>query len=432
MNPGLAVTLRPVTPWRIGPDSGVRNRVDSVFHSDTLYSAVASAMARLGRLDEWLAATARSAQPAVCFSSCFPCIDGVRYVAPPRHVWPPSSPALLSARVRWKSAKFVPVEIVRAVLAGKPLREDQWTVDGVSGCLLPEGAAAPVRTSLRWSAAVDRLTGSTDRHSVACTEFRPGAGLWVLVSFAGDSAHAAWAEPVKAAFRWLADSGFGGERSRGWGRAEAPEFFEGQLPGMILGSQEPDESADAGEPVEHHHKAEVIVLPVSVEPIDESAPLAVAAAAPVGAPSEAPADPGVPDAQPEPQSATTAAAIAIPAPPDPALGAAEPSDESLPPATAPIGLTAHWLLSLFTPAENDSVDWSRGNYALIERSGRIDSPAGAGDLKRNVRMVAEGSVVYATSAPCGAAPDVAPEGFPHPVYRAGFALSIPLLAEAAQ
>ena len=39
---------------------------------------------------------------------------------------------------------------------------------------------------------------------------------------------------VKAAFRLLADSGFGGERSRGWGRSEAPEFIEGQLPDMIL------------------------------------------------------------------------------------------------------------------------------------------------------------------------------------------------------
>ena len=432
MNPGLAITLRPSTPWRIGPDSGVRNRVDSVYHSDTLYSAVASAMARLGRLDEWLAATARAAQPAVCFSSCFPFIDGVRYVAPPRHVWPPDSPALLSARVRWKSAKFVPVEIVRAVLAGKPLRENHWTVDGVSGCLLPQGAAAPIRTSVRWNAAVDRLTGATDRHSVACAEFRLGAGLWVLVSFAGDSAYAHWSEPVKAAFRWLADSGFGGERSRGWGRAESPEFTEGQLPQMILGSPEPEKPAAAEPPAESHHKAEVIVLPVRVEPDDEAAPLAVAAAAPASspaAPESAPAQPtgGAPV---EPRSATTAAAIS--APPDPALPPADPSEETLPAATAPIGLTAHWLLSLFTPADTDSVDWSRGNYSLIERGGRIESPSGAGDLKKNLRMIAEGSVVYATSAPCGAAPDVAPDGFAHPVYRAGFALSIPLTVEPAQ
>jgi len=43
-----------------------------------------------------------------------------------------------------------------------------------------------------------------------------------------------------------------------------------------------------------------------------------------------------------------------------------------------------------------------------------------------VRMVEEGSVLVAASAPRGAAPDVAPEGFPHPVYRAGFAVAIPI------
>ena len=52
MNPGLVVKLRPAGPWRIGPDSGARNRVDFIYHSDSLYSAVTSAMARLGSLDE--------------------------------------------------------------------------------------------------------------------------------------------------------------------------------------------------------------------------------------------------------------------------------------------------------------------------------------------------------------------------------------------
>ena len=59
MNPGLVVKLRPSGPWRIGPDSGARNRVDVIYHSDSLYSAVTAAMARLGWLEEWLDATAR-------------------------------------------------------------------------------------------------------------------------------------------------------------------------------------------------------------------------------------------------------------------------------------------------------------------------------------------------------------------------------------
>src|SRR5262245_8373629 len=102
MNPGLAVKLRPTGPWRVGSDSGARNRVDFIYHSDSLFSAVSQAMSRLGSLEEWLDATARAAIPAVRFSSCFPTLDGLQYVIPPRTVWPPSSPALLSARVRWK------------------------------------------------------------------------------------------------------------------------------------------------------------------------------------------------------------------------------------------------------------------------------------------------------------------------------------------
>jgi len=72
------------------------------------------------------------------------------------------------------------------------------------------------------------------------------------------------------------------------------------------------------------------------------------------------------------------------------------------------------------------VDWSRGNYVALARAGRVESPAGSGELKKQVRMIAEGSVIVAESAPRGAAPDVAPDGFAHPVFRAGFALAIPL------
>jgi CRISPR/Cas system CSM-associated protein Csm4 (group 5 of RAMP superfamily) len=60
---------------------------------------------------------------------------------------------------------------------------------------------------------------------------------------------------------------------------------------------------------------------------------------------------------------------------------------------------------------------------MVTRGGRVDA---SGDLKKFVQMVAEGSVIYAAEAPRGGAPDVAPEGFSHPVFRAGFALAIPL------
>jgi CRISPR/Cas system CSM-associated protein Csm4 (group 5 of RAMP superfamily) len=86
----------------------------------------------------------------------------------------------------------------------------------------------------------------------------------------------------------------------------------------------------------------------------------------------------------------------------------------------------HWLLSLFTPAPADAVDWKRGDYVVLSRGGRVESPAGSGELKKQIHMVAEGSVLFAVSAPRGLATDVAPDGFAHPVYRAGFAVAVPL------
>src|SRR3954453_10740117 len=158
MNPGLVVKLRPAGPWRIGTDSGARNRVDVIYHSDSLYSAITSAMARMGSLDEWLDATARTPTPAVCFSSCFPFLDEIVFVIPPRTIWPPTSPALMSARVRWKSARFVPLTVVQAMLTAGKLNTSQWSVDGPSGCLVPAGRSGPFRIGVRSNAAVDRLT----------------------------------------------------------------------------------------------------------------------------------------------------------------------------------------------------------------------------------------------------------------------------------
>lgn len=367
MKPGLVVKLRPAGPWRFGPDSGARNRVDAVYHSDTLYGAVCSAMGRMGLLEEWLDATAGGAEsqgPAVAFSSCFPFVGDTRFVTPPRTIWPPTSPALMAAHVRWKSARFVPLGVVEAVLASQTLDEGQWMVDGPSECLTPastasfgapSGPGGPFRASVRWNAAVDRLSGASERHSTACLEFRNGAGLWTVAAFADDAAREKWDGPVKAAFRWLADSGFGGEKSRGWGRSESPEFIAGSLPELILNQPAPQSRDREGAGAE------------SSEAVDQPA--------------------------------------------------------ELPPAPEPPSPRPHWLLSLFTPAATDAVEWSRGNYILLARAGRVER---SGELKKNLQMVAEGSVLYARESPRGAATDVAPEGFAHPVFRAGFAVSIPL------
>jgi CRISPR type III-A-associated RAMP protein Csm4 len=366
MNSGLIVKLRPAGPWRSGPDSGARNRVDPIYHSDSLYAAVTAAMSTLGVRDAWLDATARDPQgPAVRFSSCFPFLGETAFIVPPRSIWPPpahASAGVAAAKTRWKSARFIPLHLVAAVLGGQPLHDDQWTVDGASECLVPAGKPGPFRTNVRWSAAIDRLTGNAERHSTACIEFRRDAGLWTIVSFLDEAAHARWSEPVRGALRLLADSGFGGERSRGWGRSAQPEFVEGTLPAMILPEARPD--------------AETLRSGDAASQADGETPQIEAA-----------------------------------------------------PAPSRTGGTEHWVLSLFTPGPQDAVDWTRGNYSVVARGGRIDSPAGFGERKKQLQMVTEGSVLVAGDSIHGAAPDVAPDGFAHPVFRAGFALSIPLPAQ---
>ena len=318
----MIIRLHPTGPWRIGPDSGDRDRVDRIYHSDSLSSAVASAMARLGSLEAWLDATARAPEPAVRLGSCFPFYGETLLVVPLRSVWPPPA----SSKVRWKGARFVPMSVVEDLVNGRAVSDEGWTVDGASECLTPHGAA-PFRVAVRSSAAVDRLGVAIAPHSTACIEFAPNAGFWTIASFANDQAREQWSGRLQGAFRLLGDSGFGGERSRGWGRAEV-SFSDDPLP--------------------------------------------------------------------------------------------------LAQTRAEGGESAWWILSLFHPASADAVNWQRGNYSLITRGGRIESDAGWGHAKESTRMIAEGSVIVAAVQPRGSAVNVAPGDFPHPVYRFGFALAIPI------
>ncbi len=325
------VRFRPMGPWRFGPDSGARDRVGLIYHSDAVFSAVCSAMSQLDRIEDWLQATAQAEDaPAVRFSSFFPFQGGTLLVVPPRSLWPPAE----LAKIRYKGARFVPMSVVESLLAGKALDEDRWSVDGESECLVSHGAHAPFKIALRSSAGVDRMQqGRVEPHTTACLEFARGAGLWTMVEFADAGAAERWEAPVRSAFRLLADSGFGGERSRGWGRSEEPEWE----PWSPLAANPPEETAEQ----------------------------------------------------------------------------------------------AYWLLSVFTPSARDSVDWTRGSYSTLSRGGRIESSARWGEPKSPTLMIAEGSVLLAGAKLQGAARDLAPADFPHPVYRAGFAVAVPIPWKAA-
>ena len=243
MQPAVLIRLRPSGPWRYGPGDGGEDRVDAMFRSDRLYSAVTIAMKQLGFLEEWLDATARAVTPAVAFSSLFPFQAETLFAPPPATLWPPptslvttTSPVFL-AKIRWSAAHFVPLSLIESVLAGHSILADQWIPDAESGCLLRRDrpASSPFRVLTRSGAAVDRVTHSAVHvTSSACVEFEAGSGLWTVARYADAAAETAWAGKVEGAFRLLADTGFGGRRSSGWGRTEAPQFEQGTLPGLLM------------------------------------------------------------------------------------------------------------------------------------------------------------------------------------------------------
>ncbi len=326
----LLIRLRPTGPWRIAGDSGRHDELAATFPSDRVFSAVTQAFAQLGELDAWLAATATAAVPAVCLTSMFPYFGKQLYAPAPVTIWPP---AQATAKMNWQAAKLIPLSVIDELLAGQSFREDRWEVDGISGCLLPAGSQTPYRERTRSTNPVDRLTGTSgEAYLTGCIEFNQGVGLWLAAVFADDAARLRWEAPVKAAFRLLADTGFGGERARGWGRSEAPEFQHGAWPKLIL----------------------------------DNAPDTIEANA------------------------------------------------------------AYWLLSSFVPAATDTIDWKSGFYELKRRNGRVESIAGWGTEKKSLNMIREGGVLVAASKPVGAAVDVAPDGFAHPVWRAGFAVQVPI------
>lgn len=319
MPSAFLVRLRLTGPVRFGPVSGARHETERIGHSDTLYRALSSALRQLGEFDPWEEATAASSAPPVTVSSLFPFAGRTLYVPAPQSIWPPAA----SSRTRWKTASLVPANIVSDLLAGKALHEERWEIDPASQCVIAAGGSPPFRIAYRNAAAVDRLNpGTVKSHATACLEFASNAGLWSVVSFATEEDRQAWENPVKSAFRYLSDTGIGGERSQGWGRVESLEFQSGEFPKIILPQFEPGE----GELV-----------------------------------------------------------------------------------------SGHWLLSVYSPSEQDNVNWSAGHYQLLTR---------AGIHQNHLKMAAEGSVLAATSSPTGRALNVSTSA--NPAYRAGFACSVPL------
>ena len=299
--------------------------MDLIYHSDSLYSAVSAAMARLGLAGRMAGGHGASADaPAVRFSSCFPFAGDTLLVVPPRSLWPPPA----STKIRWKGARFVPL-VGGRIAAGRqgdrrrPLgRGRRERMPGAVQSGRADRSASRCDRAPAWIACTTRRVEFTPPRA---SNSRAGAGLWTLVQFADDDAAARLGSA-------------GSKRAAAAGRFRLRRRTLARLGTIGSAGVAALDSAGA-ELTEQAGRARVLAV-VALHP-----------------------------------------------------GAAIPSTGSA--ATMP----------------------------RVSRSGRVESSARWGEPKKPTRMVAEGSVLLAGSANCAALPrDVAPEGFPHPVYRAGFAV----------
>lgn len=96
---------------------------------------------------------------------------------------------------------------------------------------------------------------------------------------------------------------------------------------------------------------------------------------------------------------------------------------------------SYCLISLFWSKSPPKELINTASYDLIERGGWIASPSGQQLRRKKVRMFAEGSVF--SQSPKGELADVTPPEFgekpeeynPHPIYRSGISLSLPIHIE---
>lgn len=101
------------------------------------------------------------------------------------------------------------------------------------------------------------------------------------------------------------------------------------------------------------------------------------------------------------------------------------ADEPLPADEAP---NRYLTLSLYTPHPEEYSLLQSAWYRRILRRGWVFSPEGRNLRRRGVWMLREGSVLAAD--PLGVMEDVQPEiGFAHPIWRYGYALTLPLRLE---
>jgi CRISPR-associated protein Csm4 len=226
-------------PLHVGQFIGVeREAALDWVPADTLFGALVSAWAALGRDVPALLAGFAQRNPPFLLTSAFPRAGAVRFYPRP---WVRHRPPELLARKRVKRLRWVSEGVFRRLIVGEPLpgeaEEDNFIqgeaeednfIQGEAIWLtqtefkqLPESVFAADETDRVWAyrvaprVTVDRADDRSNLFHTGRVDFAPECGLWFGLRFL--SQDPLWPDHVDAALNYLADAGLGGLRSTGHG-----------------------------------------------------------------------------------------------------------------------------------------------------------------------------------------------------------------------
>lgn len=216
-----AYRLNLISPLHVGEMGVGQEETLDYIPSDTLFGALAVTWREMGRTDllDALPGWADTGA-ALLLTSAFPYLGDTLFYPRPRLLVQPANGGKAYKKVRWISAS-----VLHKLLA-EPTQQQVsklWSPEHLPAGQVwmdaDEVTSRPAKGEQLWEAvrvpkvAVDRSSSASALFHVGRVHFHKQAGLWFAV--AGEDA---WLDAVEEALHLLADSGIGGQRSRGNGR----------------------------------------------------------------------------------------------------------------------------------------------------------------------------------------------------------------------
>lgn len=221
--------LRPHSPFHFGKRSGSIESTEAVFHSDSLFGALATGISMWHGAEALGEILSRfQERPPFKIASLFPYAGDVLFFPMPM-LTPPLEPEAEDTRsIGLKNVRFVSQGILEALLHRKSL-ERQMSRDNLYQCgqvwsTHDERASLPLpsrrQEGVFWSCqpvstlSIDRMVAASHVHRTELTRFSPDCGLYFLVEMEDTSSKTI----VEDALDYLSQAGLGGMRSAGHGQ----------------------------------------------------------------------------------------------------------------------------------------------------------------------------------------------------------------------